>query len=219
MCLNCFLDKACVFNNKSINLQNAGLDKITLGQSSPDELSGPGIHFCLIPAKTCSALAKQLCYRNIYKYSPGTRPTLTVFRKKLFSSLPQQPWAIQIQRPCWGCQALQAPMFAWHRHHPKAWVCRQCPGHCAGRRGNILQPHLIFLFSKIKSSLLLWISLPFFLKCSSASICPVLIFITLDILNFLDTRMILLSFQKFFPDKAANKLSQAFTSQHNVLLL
>lgn len=62
MCLNSFLDKACVFNNKSINMQNAGLDKITLGQSSPDIFSGPGIHFHLIPAKTCcSVLAKQLC--------------------------------------------------------------------------------------------------------------------------------------------------------------
>lgn len=65
MCLNCFLDKACVFNNKSINIQNAGLDKITLGQSSPDILSGPSIHSCLIPAKTCSVLAKQLLQKYL----------------------------------------------------------------------------------------------------------------------------------------------------------
>lgn len=139
--------------------------------------------------------------------------TVTFCRKKPFSCLPQQPWAIQTERSLSSCRCLRAPRSSlhWHRHCSRARVFSRYED--AGREE---REHFVatpaFLFSKIKISLL-------FLTCSSASICPVLIFITLDILNLPDTWMILLSFQKFFFLTWQQILSQAFTFQHNMLLL
>lgn len=95
-----------MFNDKRINTQNAELDEITLGQSSPDILSGPGIHSCLIPAKTCSVHTKQLCYRNIYGYSNPSkytiRPTLTFLESNQFLPCHSSPEPSEYRGHSWA---------------------------------------------------------------------------------------------------------------------
>lgn len=147
----------------------------------PDRLSSPGTHFCLIPAKTCCVHAKHSCYRNTYKCSsPGRcsiRPRLHFLKENVFfpaAAALSHPWAASICRPpapaSFECPALQpVPSTLGYEK----------------REHFIATP--VFLFTKIKTSLLLGISLPFCLTCSSASICLILIFITLDILKLLDT--------------------------------
>lgn len=174
----------------NFNIWNAGLVKITLGWSY---LTG-----CQVQAFTFAWYLPKPAV-----YMPNTRVTKIpinaailvsavsdpgfIFRKKTFSSLQQQHWAI-----------LGLPAYADLQplRHLSAWLFSQYQARWAVRKHSVATP--VFLFTKIKTSLLLGVSSPFFLTCSSASICLILIFITLDILKLLDTWMILLSFQKFF---------------------
>lgn len=176
----------------NFNIRNPGLVKITLGRSYLTGCQVQALTFAWYLPKTAvympNTCVTEIPINAAVLVGAVSDPGFIFLKENVFfpaAAALSHPWAASICRPpapaSFDCLALQ-PV-------PSTLGCEK-------REHFVATP--VFLFTKIKTSLLLGISLPFCLTCSSASICLILIFITLDILKLLDTWMILLSFQKVF---------------------